>query len=290
MSDTYTKLFASITESTIVSEPVATRWLWVTLLAMADASGEVHGSVPGLARRANLTLEDVEAALRCFLSPDPYSRTKANEGRRIAEIDGGWRLLNHGKYAAIRNEAERADYKRQWDRDNRPSGHARQSDNSPTVRQKSDESGSKSDSPTPPTLTPTQEKQDQKQQRDNADERPATRSGRDGRRGTRLPDEWEPSEAVREWARSEFPAVSLAMVLPEFVDHWRSLPGQRGCKLDWDATFRNRVRQVAARQPRISNGAHRESAAERVARINADAGQRDSGCGGRTIDGDFRAR
>lgn len=176
MSDTYTKLFRSITASTIVSEPVATRWLWVTMLALADSRGCVWGSVPGLARLANISLPECEAALECFHSPDPHSRTKAHDGRRVEAIDGGWRLINHAKYGAIRNEAERAEYKRQWDRKNRPSGHARQSDSSPAARQESDSSPTvqefdspttvrQSDNsptiptiptaPTPPTPTPT---------------------------------------------------------------------------------------------------------------------------------------
>lgn len=119
MSDTYTKLFASITESTIVSEPVPTRWLWVTMLAMSNASGEVYGSIPGLARRANLTMGETETAVACFLSPDPYSRTQDNEGRRIEVIDGGWRLLNHAKYAAVRNTEERREYMREYMRKRR---------------------------------------------------------------------------------------------------------------------------------------------------------------------------
>jgi len=156
VSDVYNKLFKSIVASTIVSEPLATRWLWVTMLSQSDAAGCVWGSVPGLARLANITLHECETALKCFLAPDPYSRTKDHEGRRIENIDGGWRLLNHAKYAAIRNGAERVEYKRKWDRRNRPSGHARaQSDNSPTVRQQSDAVDPKSDSPTPPTPTPT---------------------------------------------------------------------------------------------------------------------------------------
>lgn len=36
----------------------------------------------------------------------------------------------------------------------------------------------------------------------------------------------------------------------EFVDYWIGVPGQRGTKLDWPATWRNRVRQIAARAPR----------------------------------------
>lgn len=162
MSDTYTKLFRSITASTIVSEPLATRWLWVTMLSQADSAGCVWGSVPGIARLANITLAECELALACFYAPDPYSRTQDHEGRRIEAIDGGWRLLNHAKYGAIRNEAERAEYKRQWDREHRPSGHSRtkQSDNSPTVRQQSDNSPTKPDSPTPPTPTPAVQDQE----------------------------------------------------------------------------------------------------------------------------------
>ena len=122
---------------------------------------------------------------------------------------------------------------------------------------------------------PSVNKEQQYRQRDN-DDRTATRSGRYGRRGTRLPDGWQPSDAVREWARSEFPNVDVATVLPEFTDYWKSVPGHRGCKLDWDATFRNRVRYIAARQ-RKHHGSHRESAAERVARINAEAELREAG-------------
>lgn len=162
MSDTYTKLFSSITESTVWGESYATRIVWVTMLAMADASGKVYGAIPGLARRANVTLAEVETALGSFLSPDPYSRTQDDDGRRIEVIDGGWRLINHGKYGAIRGAEERREYKRKWDRENRSSGHQRaaQSDSSPT---QSDNIPNESDSPAPltPTLDLTAEKQEQ---------------------------------------------------------------------------------------------------------------------------------
>lgn len=104
MSLTYSKLFSSITESTIWGEPHGTRIAWVAMLAMADRKGRVFASIPGFARRAAITLEEAEAALRTFLAPDPYSRTKEHEGRRISEIDGGWQLLNYAKYRAIRDE------------------------------------------------------------------------------------------------------------------------------------------------------------------------------------------
>jgi hypothetical protein len=34
----------------------------------------------------------------------------------------------------------------------------------------------------------------------------------------------------------------------EFVDYWIGIPGSRGTKLDWPATWRNRVRQLSAKK------------------------------------------
>ena len=114
VSITFTKLFSSITESTIWCEDAETRLVWITLLAMADKRGRIWASIPGLANRARVPVEATEKALQKFLSPDPYSRTPDYEGRRIEPIDGGWRLLNHEKYRAMRDEEERKEYKRQW--------------------------------------------------------------------------------------------------------------------------------------------------------------------------------
>lgn len=86
------------------------------MLAMADKHGRIWASIPGLASRAKVSIPEVEKALKCFLSPDKYSRTQDHEGRRIAEIDGGWKLLNHAKYRAIRDEEERRAYKTEWQR------------------------------------------------------------------------------------------------------------------------------------------------------------------------------
>lgn len=114
MSMTFTKLFTSITESTIWAEPDHTRLVWITMLAMADHAGRVWGSIPGLANRARVPLDKCEEALRSLMSPDKYSRTKDNEGRRIEEIDGGWHLLNHAKYRAIRDEESIKESKRRY--------------------------------------------------------------------------------------------------------------------------------------------------------------------------------
>lgn len=114
MSITFTKLFSSITESTVWCEPDSTRIVWITMLAMADREGRVWASVPGLAGRARVAVKACREALKCFLSPDADSRTKEHEGRRIEEIDGGWRLLNHAKYRELRDQEARKEYQREW--------------------------------------------------------------------------------------------------------------------------------------------------------------------------------
>lgn len=115
----FTKLFSSILDSTIWREPPPVKIVWVTMLAMCDRNGEIHASLPGLADRARVTLDECQDALRRFMAPDKYSRTKAFEGRRVEEIDGGWRLLNHEKYRALLSQEERREYNRRKQNEHR---------------------------------------------------------------------------------------------------------------------------------------------------------------------------
>lgn len=114
MSVTFTKLFSSITESTVWCEPDRTRLAWICMLAMADRHGRVFASIPGLANRARIPVEDARKAIETFLAPDADSRTPEFEGRRIEPMDGGWRLLNHAKYREIRDEESILESKRKY--------------------------------------------------------------------------------------------------------------------------------------------------------------------------------
>lgn len=108
----YTKLFSSILASTVWDESMETRIVWITLLAMADKHGISEGSVPGIAVFARLPIEATRIALERLSGPDPDSRSKEHEGRRIEAVDGGWRLLNHAKYRAKLGADERREYNR----------------------------------------------------------------------------------------------------------------------------------------------------------------------------------
>jgi hypothetical protein len=110
----FAKLFATITESSLWSEPKEVRLLFVTMLAKADQDGVVEASIPGLARVANLTIEETETALEVLQSPDPYSKNPDNEGRRIEVFPGGFRLLNYGDYRARRSKEDRREYMRNY--------------------------------------------------------------------------------------------------------------------------------------------------------------------------------
>lgn len=152
-TDSFTKLSSGILASTVWQEPNSTRIVWITMLALADRNGHVMASIPGLAHLARVTIAEAEAALQTFYAPDAYSRTLDNEGRRIEAIKGGWRLLNHGAYRAKRDPQDTTDRKREWDRQNRPSGHARQS-----VKQS--DSPTQSDAPDTVRPNPTQAEAD----------------------------------------------------------------------------------------------------------------------------------
>jgi hypothetical protein len=97
----YSKLVPEIVDSSIWNESSDTRVVWITMIAVKDENGFVHGDVKSLSRRANVSVEACAAALTCFLNPDPESSTSANEGRRITPGIRGWTVLNHEKYREI---------------------------------------------------------------------------------------------------------------------------------------------------------------------------------------------
>ena len=62
-------------------------------------------------------------------------------------------------------------------------------------------------------------------------------------RGTRIPENFRPSDKAIEWAITDCPDVDLWKQTAAFTDHFRAAPGQKGVKLDWDATWRNWMRR-----------------------------------------------
>lgn len=70
-------------------------------------------------------------------------------------------------------------------------------------------------------------------------------------RASRLSPDWQPSDELCAWARSERPDLNIAAQVDAFRDYWIAKPGSSGTKLDWDATFRNWVRNCKRNEPGV---------------------------------------
>lgn len=62
-------------------------------------------------------------------------------------------------------------------------------------------------------------------------------------RGSRVPEDFNISDAMRKWAAKEVPLVDLDKYLEPFKDYWRGVPGAKGVKRDWVGTWRNDMRK-----------------------------------------------
>jgi uncharacterized protein YdaU (DUF1376 family) len=74
---------------------------------------------------------------------------------------------------------------------------------------------------------------------------PKRKSSSRGATGARITADWEPDDERLVFARSL--DLDPAKVRDEFRDYWIGIPGQKGLKADWQATFQNRCRQLAER-------------------------------------------
>jgi hypothetical protein len=92
-------LWGKILQSSIwVKESKETRLVWITILAMKNADGQIQSSVVGLADRAKVSADECRTALAVLLAPDPDDTSHVEDGRRIREIPGGWEVINHDLY------------------------------------------------------------------------------------------------------------------------------------------------------------------------------------------------
>lgn len=93
----------------------------------------------------------------------------------------------------------------------------------------------------------------------------ATTSKPSKARGTRLPDGWQPDQALADWTRANAPAAANALEVDRFRDYWTAQPGAKGRKTDWAATWRNWARRCQEQHTQPSRGpAPRSTTSDRV--------------------------
>ena len=72
---------------------------------------------------------------------------------------------------------------------------------------------------------------------------------KENKRGSRLAQDWVLSKSMGDWATQERPDLDVRQVADQFKDYWVAQAGQKGVKLDWDATWRNWVRNTKSVKP-----------------------------------------
>ena len=210
----YVKLFQSIYQGTLRGNSNGLL-VFTNLLAHADQYGIVDVHPKAIAEEVGLTLEQVKEALTELESPDIESRSPESEGRRIVLLDGhrawGWQIVNYVKYRAIKNEDDRREQNREAQARWREKNKQASADVSSVSRGK------------------PMQKQKHIQKKE---ERTA--------RGTRLPTDFQ---ADLDFAEQQGITTSL-IEAAKFRDYWSAQPGQKGVKLDWQATWRNWCRNA----------------------------------------------
>jgi len=64
----------------------------------------------------------------------------------------------------------------------------------------------------------------------------------------RLPEDWQPRENDIQIMNEHFPEIDLKLETHAFRDYWAGIAGSRAKKSDWDATWRNWIRNNHKRQ------------------------------------------
>lgn len=132
------------------------------------------------------------------------------------------------------------------------------------------------DTPAPDAGTPARRapKQVKKPSNDHLESAEARRERQiTGQRGRRIDIDWQPSKPLpAEIAKvvDGWPPGRLAEEASEFRDFWISEAGQRASKLDWDATWWNRLRELIRRD---------RQRGERESRRDGKRGRNDRGSG-----------
>lgn len=112
----FTKIFDQIFDSSIASDATV-RHTFMDLLVLADSEGVVDMTLDAIARRTNVSPEMVGGAIARLCEPDPASRSKKKEGRRLIQLDShrdwGWIIVNYDHYRQVRDEEARRAYFRE---------------------------------------------------------------------------------------------------------------------------------------------------------------------------------
>lgn len=106
----YAKIFSQILDSSIARDPNLRR-MFQDLLILADSDGVVDMTFFAISQRLVIPEDEIRLQIDKLCKPDPQSRSKNDDGRRLIKIDEsrewGWLIVNYVKYANTRDEDSR---------------------------------------------------------------------------------------------------------------------------------------------------------------------------------------
>lgn len=228
----YTPLFSTLTTGTLCG-----KWpdigLWPIILSLCDRSGCVDVTPTYLAGVTGLPAEEIVACMQRFCQPDPYSRSKDENGARLALLDDhrawGWRIVNHTQYRekarlAAKTAREVTEGKNKARMDDRRSPPLTASD--------------------PPSNSNSNSNSNSKSKEEEGDARGEPRAARSA--ATRFPKDWELTEDRRAYATAQ--GIDASATFENFRDYWTAASGAKARKHDWDATWRMWCRNQSERK------------------------------------------
>ncbi len=109
----FAKVFGQIFDSSI-AEDYNCRRMFMDLLVLADPTGAVDMTHDAIARRTNVPIDEVRKYIDQLCQPDPTSRSRLEEGKRLTPLDKnrdwGWQIVNYQHYRRLKDEEARRSY------------------------------------------------------------------------------------------------------------------------------------------------------------------------------------
>jgi hypothetical protein len=210
----------------------------------ANMIGLYHCPIAYMAHETGLTLEGASKALECLIQADFCTFDAVDEYvfvHQFALHQVGESLLPADRRCkGVENELARVPKNQCWQ-----AFRARYAE--PYNLTITAQNASPLEAPTKPLASQKQkQKQKQKQEQAPSDASPSAQPAKDSALGSRLPADWTLPADWQTWAESERPDLDPEATAERFRDFWLGKVGKDGRKVDWQATWRNWVRNERA--------------------------------------------
>jgi hypothetical protein len=99
-----------------MEEDITIRYVWMCLITIADQNGIVDETIPALARKVNITVNEMIKAVESLQKTDISSRSPEADGRRLVPIREtfGWKIVNYAYYRDLQSKHYRAEYMKDY--------------------------------------------------------------------------------------------------------------------------------------------------------------------------------